>query len=52
MSPGDQFIEAMIGVIGDLLTGFLGGIIGIFLDGLLQPVVDQLATFLGFGGTA
>ena len=52
MSPSDQFIESMIGVIGDLLTGFLSGIISIFLDGLLQPVVDQIATGFGFGGTA
>jgi hypothetical protein len=42
----------MIGVIGDLLLGFLSGIIGIFLDGLLQPVVDQMATAFGFGGAA
>lgn len=52
MSPGDQFIEAMIGVIGDLLLGFLSGIIGIFLDSMLQPVVDQLATAFGFGAAA
>ena len=52
MSPGDQFVEAMIGVIGDLLLGFLSGIIGVFLDSLFQPVVSQLATALGFGAPA
>ena len=52
MSPGDQFIEAMIGVISDLLLGFFAGIIGIFLDSMLHPVVSQLATALGIGAPA
>ncbi len=47
MSPGDQFVSALFEGFSDVIVGFLNGIIGLFLDIFVGPVLAQIAAFFG-----
>ena len=49
MSPGEQLIEAFIGVLGTAISGVIGALTSSLFTLVFEPLLSALLTALGIG---